>query len=320
MSRNPTLRDAFFWYALPGGLTFFIIFSVWTIATTSLPDIISPSAAVGSLKIAFYFFGILVGPIVGGLVSFLAAGLLEWAFRLTVPERFTLRLRTTLVSFVVASYAILLIPPLHDFYIMQKTVNEENIVRYAPQVKIDSGEVAGTRVDSIPGIVYDWSRNRLQSVGRIGGAISGKSLDFTWNGRECVFSLEAGVHYSYQVSLKDGKQVLRQDMSEYRFVTGSSFVLVPSDSSSWLFVLSQIRVSSLRSVLDVFAADGRLVYEELVPVCDFIEAVEVEGVGTFVVLGRWGVPRNSIPEIIDPHPIAYRIVPASDRPLRAGIQ
>jgi hypothetical protein len=161
----------------------------------------------------------------------------------------------------------------------QARLNSENTLG----VKVDTGAIR--RVLLGASVVNGVDLSKKDAVELTLAQINAhEKRPFRWSGRDVDVHVDGSV---IVVRNATGHEIVRRDLDWYSWVAGVWCLTVDFDSTtSFLFVLSDLRPTSQTALLSVFAEDGRLVYEELFNHANILVTSEMVGGGTVVALGR----------------------------------
>ncbi len=207
----------------------------------------SSTAAIGFLFVPVYS-GIvaLVGVGIGFLVR---AGLKNRGEKDNIPIKHFL-LKSAIVLIITSGLAAAIgIKGVVDY----ETLN-------VPQLLSNSGELHRTElfredtpsVEAHAKLIWDFQNESIEAI--------------TWNGSEVIANVTQSTKLDLNVK---GIGVLHYDVGRYSYLSEIAAMPFPddSDTDNYFAVLAKLRPTSFRSMLLIYDANGKLVYEELLRRC-----------------------------------------------------
>ena len=265
-------------YSLLFGAAVTLLTTLFFTGLYFIPSVDQPSS---TSSVGFIIAGAMT--LTAGLVALVIAMVIASAIDRKVARSETSHpprvLKKRVLGFLLAGFAVFLAA----MYLVAFQKNMEWNEKNTPGIKFDSGILEKKQIAPEEIANFDPERNGTHFIGYLAGPEEYEThKQFHWNGQEYQISM-GDTKDHFEIKKDDGSIFLVHSLEGYNYINGISFITVDRGTASYLCVLSRLRATSHNAILNLFSANGELLYEELIGRFNILETGEVDGEQVIVI-------------------------------------
>lgn len=265
-------------YSIVFGVAITLLTTLFFVGLYFIPRVDEPSSTA-SIGIIIAAFMTLTAGIVALVIAMVIASAIDRKVARSETSHPPQVLKKRVLGYLLAGFVVFLTVLFVVAWEKNKVWNEKN----TPGIKFDSGILEKKQILPEEIANYDPERNGAHFIGYLAGSEEYEThKQFPWNGQQYHISMGETKDY-FEIKNNDGSPFLVHSLEGYNYINGISFITVNRGSTSYLCVLSRLRATSHNAILNLFSADGKLLYEELIGRFNILETGEVNGEQVIVI-------------------------------------